>query len=40
LRRETLHRLNDRARQDWSSETYGNAGRIYKGQAEAEGKGE
>jgi tetratricopeptide (TPR) repeat protein len=38
LRREALHHLNNLPRQDWSSETYGIAGRIYKGRVEAEGK--
>jgi tetratricopeptide (TPR) repeat protein len=36
LRREALGRLGRLAAQEWSSETYGIAGRIYKGQAEAE----
>jgi tetratricopeptide (TPR) repeat protein len=39
LRREALHHLNDLAQQEWSIETYAIAGRIYKGQAEAEAKG-
>lgn len=36
LRREALHRLGELEENKWTSETYGIAGRIYKGQAEAE----
>ena len=36
LRRDALRRLSQIAEQEWSSETYGLAGRIYKGQADAE----
>lgn len=38
LRRQALRRIGELAKDKWSSETYGIAGRIYKGQSDAEQK--
>ena len=36
FRRDALHKLDELGRKKWTSETYGIAGRIYKGQEKAE----